>query len=287
MGAHEISGLSTAQAGGASTITLAATASAVDDAYRGMRIRTIGGTGAGQSRIGSTYAGASKVLTVSEAWTTPPDVTTTYSIDSQVAYRPVSDAFEALTKYFNMDGKRHIMLGSRGTMGARLNARGLPMFTFDYQGLLGTISDTALPTDVFTAWRKPLPVTNANTSGFSLHGFTAKLYGIEFAAANEVVYRNLVGAEDVLITDRAPAGSVTIEDPTIAEKDYFTRVRNVDLGALSLLHGTAAGNQVHVHLPSAQLTQPGFEDRDSVVALKMALRAIPNLGNDEIAIQAL
>lgn len=277
----------TAQAGGASTITLAAGASAVDNAYRGMRIRLTGGTGTGQSRVGSAYVGATKVLTVSEPWTTPPDGTTVYSIDAQVAYLPVSDTFEALTKYFNMDGMRHIMLGARGTGGIQLNARSLPMFSFDFQGLMGTISDTALPTDVFTAWKKPLPVNNANTSGFSLHGFAGKLYGLDIAASNSVVYRNLVGSEDVLVTDRAPAGSVTIERPTIAEKDYFTRVKDVTLGPLSVLHGTTAGNQVHVHLPSTSLTQPRFENRESVVALQMALRAIANLGNDDIAIQAL
>ena len=278
---------STAQAGAASTITLAAAASAVDEAYRGMRIRTTGGTGTGQSRTISTYVGATKVATVSEAWTTAPDVTTTYSIDAQVIYLPVSTGFEAVTKYFNMDAKRHNLLGVRGTMGLRLNSRSIPLLTFAFTGLFVTPTDTAFPTQVLTNWPKPLPVNNANTSGFTLHGLAAKLYGLELDVANEIIYRNLVGAEDVQLTDRAPTGSATIEDPTQAEKDYFTIVRNVTLGAMNLLHGTAAGNQVHIHAPAVQLTAPAFEDRDGVIALKMGARLVPNLGNDELVIQVL
>ncbi|MCC7487623.1 MAG: hypothetical protein IT529_21825 [Burkholderiales bacterium] len=277
----------TAQAGAASTITLAAGASATDDAYRGMRIRTTGGTGSGQARTIATYNGTSKVATVSEAWSTAPDATTTYSIDAQVAYLPVSTGIEAATMYMNMDGKRHILLGARGSVGLRLNARSIPMFVFDFTALAGTISDTALPTDVFTAWQKPLAVNNANTSGFRLHGFAGRLYGLEVAMANQVEYRNLVGQEDVLITDRRPAGSLAIEDPTLAEKNYFSAIDAVTLGALDVLHGTAAGNQLALHAPAVQLTGPGYENRQSVVALTMATRFTASLGNDEVAVQAL
>src|SRR3990167_9219953 len=265
----------TATAGGASTITLAAGASASDDAYRGMRIRTTGGTGNGQARTISTYNGTTKVATVSEAWTTPPDATTTYSIDAQVVYLPVSSAMESVCKYFNMDGKRHIMLGARGSVGGRLTPRPPPPFAFQFEGLFVAPTDTALPTQTLTGWKKPLAVTNTNTTGFTLHGLAAKLYALELNLANQLVYRNLPGVEDVQITDRAPAGSVTIEDPTLSDKNYFTIASASTLGALSVLHGTAAGNQVHVHAPAVQLTQPKFENRDSVIALAMATRLIP------------
>jgi hypothetical protein len=70
----------TAQAGGASTITLDASASAVDDFYNGTQILLTGGTGAGQARIATDYVGATKVLTVNAAWATNPDNTTTWVI---------------------------------------------------------------------------------------------------------------------------------------------------------------------------------------------------------------
>lgn len=70
----------TATAGGATSITLAAGASAADDAYNTMTARITGGTGSGQERIVSDYVGATKVATVSVAWTTIPDATSTYTI---------------------------------------------------------------------------------------------------------------------------------------------------------------------------------------------------------------
>ncbi len=71
----------TAQAGGASTITLVSTASATDGTYNGMSIQLTGGTGSGDDlhQI-SGYVGATKVATIYGTWTTQPDSTTTYNI---------------------------------------------------------------------------------------------------------------------------------------------------------------------------------------------------------------
>ena len=70
----------TAQAGGAATITLAATASDVNDIYNGFFVRVISGTGSDQTRIISDYVGSTTVATVSVAWGTPPDGTSVYVV---------------------------------------------------------------------------------------------------------------------------------------------------------------------------------------------------------------
>jgi hypothetical protein len=62
----------TAQAGGASTITLDASASATTSLYNGMLVTIISGTGAGQTRIITAYNGGTKQATVVPAWTTNP-----------------------------------------------------------------------------------------------------------------------------------------------------------------------------------------------------------------------
>ncbi len=74
----------TAQAGGSSTITLDSGASATDDIYNGATVTITGGTGSGQIRVISDYVGSTKVSTVSTAWTTQPDNTSTFSVSSQV-----------------------------------------------------------------------------------------------------------------------------------------------------------------------------------------------------------
>lgn len=70
----------TATAGAASTITLAGGSSAVNSYYKGLIIRTTGGTGSGQSRYITGYVGSTKVATVDTAWSVQPDATTTYEI---------------------------------------------------------------------------------------------------------------------------------------------------------------------------------------------------------------
>jgi hypothetical protein len=70
----------TAQAGGGSTITLDASASATDQLYTDCRLLLTGGAGAGQCRRIRDYVGSTKVATVTNAWTTQPDATSTFAI---------------------------------------------------------------------------------------------------------------------------------------------------------------------------------------------------------------
>lgn len=69
----------TAQAGAATTITLAAGASAVNDYYKNDGVYILSGTGAGQFRFISGYVGATKVATVA-TWGTNPDGTSVYTL---------------------------------------------------------------------------------------------------------------------------------------------------------------------------------------------------------------
>ncbi len=70
----------TAQGGAASTITLDASASAVNDFFTGQQIAIVSGTGAGQSRMITGYVGSTKVATVANAWATNPDNTSVFRI---------------------------------------------------------------------------------------------------------------------------------------------------------------------------------------------------------------
>lgn len=70
----------TAQAGAATTITLATGAMPVDDYYNTRKVKIYEGTGAGQVRTISDYVGASKIATVSASWTTNPDATSKYIV---------------------------------------------------------------------------------------------------------------------------------------------------------------------------------------------------------------
>ncbi len=278
----------TAQAGGASTITLAAAGSATDDAYLGMRVRTTGGTGSGQKRTIIDYNGTTKVATVDSPWTTPPDNTTVYSVDACALYAPVSDAFEAGTGYFNVDGVLHALLGARGTVNLNLTNNQIPRFSFEMSGIYVPVSDAAVPTQVLTAWKQPRVVNKVNTPGASLHGYAGTIESFTTSLANEVQFRSLPGGiEQVLITDRKPTGTLSMEATTVAAKDWWTAVRNATLGSAVIEHGIDAGNIVRVTAPQAQIVQPRYADSQGVAMLNTNLSILPLAGNDDLFICAM
>jgi hypothetical protein len=69
----------TAQAGAATTITLDASASAVNDFYNDDLVYIVSGTGVGQARFITNYDGSTKVATVG-TWATNPDNTSVFTI---------------------------------------------------------------------------------------------------------------------------------------------------------------------------------------------------------------
>ena len=87
----------TAQAGTATTITLAATASTTDNIYRGDRIIITENTGVGEHGIVVSYVGSTRVATMAETWVTTPDNTSVYevqpaSVDVETWQHAVVDA---------------------------------------------------------------------------------------------------------------------------------------------------------------------------------------------------
>jgi hypothetical protein len=214
----------------------------------------------------------------------------TISAGVSVIYAPVSGAFESVTNYFNQDGVLHKMCGSRGSWSLAFSAQDIPKLKFSFQGLYAPVVDAAPPTGVvFTAWQTPLVVNNVNTTGMTLQGFNGLvLSDLSIDVANAVTFRSLPGgSEQVLITDRKPAGSITFEATTVAQKDWWAAARSAATGPLSLTHGTVAGNKVKVDAPKAQITQPNYSDKDGITMIQASLVLVPNAGNDELTLTFL
>lgn len=213
----------------------------------------------------------------------------TITAATKVEYSPVSAAFDAGTIYFYKDGVLHKLLGVRADAVLMFKRNEIPALKFEGIGIYGGTTDAALVAPTLTAYQQPLVVSKANTPTFSLHGFaTACLESVEIMLKNELIYRNLVNcAEQVLLTDRKPEGSVEIEDTTVAAKDWWTSVLGVNTGALQLIHGTTDGNKVQIDAPAVQLTNPTLSDSDGLFHLSMGLRLIPVAGNDELKLTIL
>jgi hypothetical protein len=280
------------------SVTLSVAASAVDDFYTGMTI-TFNGLAAQSYEI-IKYVGATKIATLGKGLLTAITATSTTSISPNVIYTPNSNfgtntASTSASIYFNLDGVRHVLLGARGTVSFDLSLKAVPAMKWKFTGLLGTISDVAQPGFVdMNAWQTPVTISSDNTSDVNVFGYNfAVIEKLSFDIANTVAYRQTLGSESVLITDRKPVGSLSLEagyvstlSGTTPAKDWWTAVRTSATSQLCIKHGQIAGNIVGFSAPKVQLLDPKYSDSNGVVMLDMNMALIPygQSGNDEIRI---
>lgn len=207
----------------------------------------------------------------------------TITAGTKVDYTIVEAGVESSTLYFNSDGVQHVFLGSQADVQMTLNARGIPRFRFTVLGILGTITDAALPTFSMTGWITPLIVSKANTV-MTLHGWTAIAESLQLSLGNVLTPRFLIGDERVAITDRSSAGTAVVQATSIAEIDWFAKARSRARGALSIVHGTVAGNIVEITALAVEIGRPSQGQTDNVVNYTLPLALCPVSARDEIKI---
>lgn len=210
---------------------------------------------------------------------------------TSVTYAPVSSAFESLSLIYSVGSEtttrlQHKVTGARGTVSFQLNAKGIPVMKYRFQGLYSAVVDSAaaLVPD-FSLFQTPSPANTVNTPTFTLHGVTSPMSEFSLDIANTLVYRALIGGESVKLTDRKPGGSVTFEATSVATKNWWEIAKNATLGALSLIHGSTAGKIVEISSARVQLNNPQYKDESGVAMLSMGMAFIPSsAGNDEVSI---
>lgn len=204
-----------------------------------------------------------------------------------VVYAPASTAIKSVTIYYFVDGQQHIIKGARGNVKLNLSRGQIPSYDFEFTGLYTRPTAVANPALTLTSYQAPVAVTKTNTPTFTLHGTAVNCEAFTADFGNQIVYRNLIGSESVELTDRNVRGSVTIEAPTLATKDYFAASEahaGVTLAAVQLIHGTTAGNIVQLDGPKVQLGAPSISNSDGIVTYAMDTIYTANASNDELVI---
>jgi len=205
---------------------------------------------------------------------------------TSVTYAPVSASFSSCTIYFHNDGIRHKVTGCRGTWSVSAEVGAIPFITFAMTGIYNAPTDETLPSPTYANQAAPLIFKNGNTSNFSIFSYSGCLQSLNFDLANETIYRELVGCtKEVLITNRAPSGTVVIEAPSIATKDFFTIANGSSTGSISFQHGSTGGNIVTFTTAQSDIGSPTYSDQDGIQMLNLPYLAIPtSAGNDELAL---
>ena len=232
--------------------------------------------GSGAAGTAPRYGSALKACGFSE----------TVSSGTSVTYAPVSASFTSVTIHYNVDGVRHIVTGCRGSFVINAAVGEIPSIDFSFTGIYNAPTDTALPSVTYGAQATPLIFKNGNTSGFSLLSHSGALMNLSMDVGNTLVYRELVGGtKEVLITDRAANGSVTIEAPALATKDFFAAaLTDASLGNLQFLHGTTAGNKVQFISSKVDIGDVSYGEADGVTMLEIPYTLVPSAANDEMSI---
>ena len=275
----------TATAGALNSITLAVGSSATNDAYKNQIIRITAGTGIGTVAIVTGYVGSTRVASLRALnGNVTPDNTSAYSIGLQTVYTPVSSAFSSATLYYNIDGVLHKLTGARGTFSINTTVGQIPTIDFTMTGIYNAPTDTAAPSVTYADQATPLIFKAGNSGAFNMLAYSGCLQSVSMDSGNSIIYRELVGCtKQVLITDRAATGTVVIEAPTIADKDYFTAsLTDGNLGDLSFIHGSTAGNIVSLISNRVDIGDPSYSDQDGIHMLSLPYTAVPSTaGNDE------
>lgn len=178
---------------------------------------------------------------------------------TNVVYAPVSSGFNSLTigVFYKDDAgntMRQLITGARGSVTLEMSAGGLPTLKFSFTGLYNNPASATALTGNFSTIPVPKGVNKANTPSVSFYGETLPTGAITINPGIEVKYRNLINLESVDILDRKGSLSLELDMPTTTNATaWVVRGKNNDLGALSVTHGTTAGNIVAVSVPNVQL----------------------------------
>jgi hypothetical protein len=205
---------------------------------------------------------------------------------TSVTYAPVSTSFSSVTIYFYQDGIRHIVTGARGTFTLNGQVGAIPTIAFTMTGICNAPTDTALATPTYANQATPLIFKNGNTTSFSAFSYSGALQSIDLNVGSEIVYRELIGGtKEVLITDRKPAGTMSIEAVLLATKNYFTVSTGSTTGSISFQHGTTAGNIATLTMAQADLADASYAELNGIAMMNLPYVATPTAaGNDELSL---
>ena len=203
-----------------------------------------------------------------------------------VTYAPVSSSFSSVTIHYNTDGVRHKVTGARGTVVLNASVGEIPSLDFTFTGIYNAPDDSALPTVTYGDQAAPLVFKNGNTTSFQLLSFSAALMSLSMDLGNSTVYRELVGGtKEVIITDRAAGGSVSIEAVALSSKDYFAAaLTDSSLGNLTITHGTTAGNIVAFSSTKVDIGDVAYGESDGIQMLEIPYTLVPSASGNELSL---
>lgn len=203
---------------------------------------------------------------------------------TSVTYNLTSSAEKSATVYFFEDGTRQTIGGVRGSWKLGMDAAGLPMMSFEGQGLyMEPVAAVAIVPDK-TGWTVEEPVGALRTTG-TFNGVVVAFSKYEVDQANTVNYINLPGPqEEVVIADRAPTASLTILAPALAVLNPYALMTSATLVTATVNHGSTAGKKAAITVKS-RITGLTEVEVEGYMGYQISMQPeASSAGNDEIVL---
>ena len=289
---------------------------AAGDPYRGVLDRTVtlecttaGGSGAAAFSVSApalwhlpAVMATDVVMTDGDPFllidgaTLVPTVTTdfalgdTFTLDLKAAgasYTPVTrDPDSAyLETYLSRD--LHPMPGTRGGLGINFQANTYLDLPVSLVGLVGGATTQAPPTPDWSLFLDPRPVEYVRTPSFRIGDgeFIVDSLSID-SLTGPATLRSKPNLNRVVKASRDPSGSVTIQAPTVAERNFWNEIAQSRARLpLSLVHGTTRCEITVLNAPRAEFRNPRISaDNDGVAQMQMDLKFLPEAGDDEFVL---
>lgn len=194
---------------------------------------------------------------------------------TDVVLTPISTLEETATLAAYEDGILRKMLYSRGSMKWAFAENKVPRCSVAMMGLYNTPTDVAMASPTFPALQKPVGFGKANTI-ITLGGYALKCKSAELDGGRTNVYRRLSSGEDIVPSDLLPMMTISCELPTVAQKALYTELETTLEQALSLVHGTVAGNIFTIAATRAQLVDLTEEKDRTRIFVTAKLQLLPS-----------
>jgi lysophospholipase L1-like esterase len=256
---HGSSRTGTAQAGGATTITLDAGASATTGVYVGFDVAITGGPGSGQQKLITAYDGTTKVATVVSAWSTNPEVTSTFEI------RPPGQPFA-------MPGNTGSLYRVRVTFATRAVRR----IRVETNGYFPGV--TAGPTDMLYA----APAASGQVCMVLGDSYTTPTGSIGSNTGWASIFCSELGFHPVILgvtqtgyLNPGAAGSAKFQDRFTPDANSFWYDNNTSTGGTYTISVTAGG--------STQTTG-ALVYNASIATIQAALEGLSNVGSGNVEV---
>lgn len=208
----------------------------------------------------------------------------TVTAGEKVEYTIVEEGTESASIYFISDKVQHIFVGAKVNFAPSYQPKNYPKWRVTIVGMLGTITDIALmPTINKAGWAKPVHVSKANTQ-MELHGWPSVAESLSLDVGNTLTPRFLIGDEKVLISNRSATGTAVVEARSLDTVNWFDKALTRESGALSITHGTIAGNIVEITAPAVEVGEPTQGQTDGILNYSLPLDLCPVNGMDELKI---